>query len=58
MNLPQWVHELLAKKFTAEEMVIIDAQWWTYNCISLSNSSKVELIRAAKTVLMCVKEIA
>jgi hypothetical protein len=56
MNLPIWVHELLSKKFTAEQMAVIDKNWSTYIDISFGNSTGRELVNAAKSVLAYCKD--
>ena len=53
MKLPAYVHELLSKKFTVAEMKVIDENWDSYIQMSFGNSTERQLIKAAKTVLLC-----
>ncbi len=54
MNLPKHLCEMFAKKFTADEVAIIDKNWDTYIQISLSNATTRELNASAKAVLSAV----
>ena len=51
MNLPRWLHEMLSKKFSEKEMRIIDKHWFTYNEMSLSNSTQGQLVAGARNIL-------
>jgi len=50
-NLPRWLIELLSNTFSEKEMQIIDRYWYTYNQISLTNSSQEQLVAAARSIL-------
>ncbi len=53
MNLPKTYLESFAKKFTPEEVKIIDENWNRFSQISLSNSTGRQLNNEAKMVLEC-----
>ena len=54
MNLPRSVYDLLAAKFSEKDMLVIDKHWFTYNQISLTNSTSGQLVYAARNILKIV----
>ncbi len=54
MNLPRWLHEMLSKKFSEKEMLVIDKHWFTYNEMSLGNSTQGQLVAGARNILKIV----
>lgn len=56
MNLPQYVRDILAKKFKEEEVKVIDANWDSYIQIRLGDATAAKLVRCGKDVLALVAE--
>jgi hypothetical protein len=56
MNVPKYIYEALAAKFSAADTETIDKNWFTYsNGFSFGNSSNAQIMREARMVLACVK---
>lgn len=51
--LPDYVKEILAKSFTAEQMVVIEQNWDDYAQISFNSATKAQLKKTAQMVLDC-----
>jgi hypothetical protein len=50
-RIPQWIADLIAYDFTAEQMEVISANWFKYWQGSMTNASKDELVNAAHAML-------
>ena len=51
MNLPKYVRDFFATKFTAAECETIDTHWDESQQVDLSEATDRELLRAAREVL-------
>ena len=54
-NLPQFVLNILMKKFTEEQVKTIDKNWNTFSQMSLSNSCAFEFILQGQSILALCK---
>jgi hypothetical protein len=50
-RIPQWIADLIAYEFNAEEMEVIAANWFTYWQGSMTNASKEDFLNAAHAIL-------
>lgn len=55
MKLPQFVVDILSKKFTSPEVKVIADNWHTYSQMSLTNSSEFEFLIQGKSILICMQ---
>lgn len=51
MNLPTWLLQFFGEYFNGAQVRAIDSNWYRYNQLSLSNSSREELLFAARCTL-------
>jgi len=51
MNIPSWFVSFLEDHFTANQVAVIAGNWYRYNQISLGNSTREELLGAARAIL-------
>lgn len=51
MNIPRWLVMFLSENFTGAQVEIIANNWYKFTEISLSNSSREQLLAEAKVVL-------
>lgn len=54
MNLPRWILSFFSDIFTGAQVKVIDQNWYRYSQMSLSNSSREELIFQARCILRIV----
>jgi hypothetical protein len=55
MNVPSYIYETIATKFSAEQTEAIDRNWFTYsNGFSFSRSTKAQILREARVVFECL----
>lgn len=54
MNLPRFMLEFFGDIFTGAQVKVIDQNWYRYSQLSLSNSSREDLIAEARSILSLV----
>jgi len=52
--LPKYVIEILAKKFTANEVNVIDRNWQFYSQMRLGSASKGDFWKEGRMILSCL----
>ena len=57
MNLPKYVYEHLATKFSVSDLAIIDTNWDRFIQIRFGDASNAKLVKNAKIVLACTASI-
>jgi hypothetical protein len=55
MNLPRWIVLFLSEFFSGTQVDIINKNWYNFSQLSLSNSSREELLLQAKIILSLSK---
>ena len=56
-SVPRYAAAIIEKKFTADEVKVIDRNWDRFVQMHYSSATDREFINAAKMVLACTKEI-
>ena len=51
MNLPKFLIAFFQEEFNGAQVAVINANWYRYTSISLSNSSREELLAEARSIL-------
>lgn len=51
MELPRWLILFFSETFTGSQVDIINQNWHRYSQVSLSNSTREELLAEARTIL-------
>lgn len=54
MNLPNWLIAFFREEFNGAQVSVINANWWKFTCISLSNSTREQLLAEANNILTIV----
>jgi hypothetical protein len=54
MNLPRFMLEFFGEIFTGAQVQKLDQNWYRYSQLSLSNSSREDLIAEARCILRLV----
>ena len=52
MNLPKFLIAFFQEEFNGAQVAVINANWHRYTSISLSNSSREELLAEARSILI------
>lgn len=52
MNVPRWFAMFLSEHFTGAQVETITQYWYQYNQLSFSNSTREELLNAARAILV------
>ena len=55
MNIPEWLVQFFSETFTGAQVEIINQNWWKFSQMSLSNSTREELLSQARIILSIVK---
>lgn len=55
MNLPNWLIAFFREELNGAQVALIDANWWKFTCISLSNSTREQLLAEANNILTIVE---
>ena len=51
MNVPRWLLVFFSDFFNGHQIEIIDKNWYRYSQLSISNSSREELLAEARNIL-------